>query len=206
MSEGLQFNDIRERHFAADFADRYFSTNRKTLILVCLSISLWMLWLDRALPLGMAPQAVAAMTIVALAGVVLAMVSLLDAIKLRMSLLLCFYVLGLQVGLIVASFDPGLDHSLPQIALPLLLPGILLRLRFVYVLPFALLIWVLQFFSVNFLTHSNLIIYSQWAQLTTLLLIANLVASYQFEQECRRGFAALFPQHALQPERTEHAP
>jgi hypothetical protein len=205
MSKGLQFNDTRERHFAADFSHRYFIGNRKTLIIVNLTAVLWMLWLDQALPDGLTLLSIQVASLTVIFGIMLAILTAADFIKLRFSLFLGFYVLALQIALITVGFDPSLKGMLPQLMLPLLLPGILFRLRFVYVMPFGLLTWVLQFFSVNFLTHSSLLVYSQWAQLTTLLLIANLIVSYQFEQESRRRFAAVFPQHAMTPERSEHA-
>lgn len=203
MSDGLQFNDARERHFAADFADRYFINNRKGLVIVSLSLTFWLLWLERSLDTPINFLSTATMVAAISSGILLAALSLLKWVKLRLSLLIGFFVLTVQAAMIVVSLDPALRGSLPQLLFPLLLPGLLFRLRFVYVLPFSLLVWILQFFSINFVTHASFFVYGQWAQMTTLLLITNLVVSFQVERESRRAFAALFPLHAMSPGRHE---
>lgn len=205
MSDGLQFNDARERHFAADFSDRYFINNRKGLVIVSLALTFWLLWLDRTLEAPIGFFSTAAMVTAIASGILLAMLTLFRWVKLRLSLLIGFFILLVQAAMISVSLDPVLKGSLPQILFPLLLPGLLLRLRFVYVLPFSLLVWILQFFSINFVTHASFFVYGQWTQMTTLLLITNLVVSFQLERESRRAFAALFPLHAMSPERSEHA-
>ena len=58
-----------------------------------------------------------------------------------------------QVAMISVSLDPVLKGSPSQILFPLLLPGAVTSpAPCVYVLPFSLLVWILQFFSINFVT------------------------------------------------------
>lgn len=198
MPAGLQYNDERERQFAAEFARRHHAMNRRSLLLVNAVTILWLAWVATSHVEGLSWHTLRSVGLVALIGAVLALGLSLSRLRQRSALILGFYCLILQIVLIEGALGDRLTGLMAPLLIPMFLPALVFRLRFVYVLPFTLGNWMLSFVAMNFLIEGGFFAYSQWAFVLTTLMIALLVGSYQFELEARGRFEA---EQARDPER-----
>lgn len=186
MAKGLHFHLDQERVFAGAFAQRFHAQNRKTLLAIHLVLMIWILWMGTWSGATLSDRAIALAGVLTLAALGLASLFHWRPARPHLPLWLGFYALLLQIFVLAISYWHPMTGVLPQVFFPVLMAGVLFRLRFVYVLPFTLLIWMLQFFGVNFLMTQTLPEYTQWIAFCSMLMLSVLVVSYQFEQESRR--------------------
>ncbi len=186
MSKGLQFNLEQERVFAGAYAQRYLVHNRKTLLLITAGYSVWLWWMSHLQGTPIKGSLVLLSAGMCLAAIAAAFSTRWRQPRIHFPLFLGLFSLAMQALLIAVSLKHPVQGLPPYILFPILLPGVLFRLRFIFVLPFSLLLWVMQFLSVNFVVATDFVTYAQWALLTVLFMLGCLIVAFQLEQESRR--------------------